>query len=204
MLVRYVYDSPSYYRARYYDPSIGRFISEDPIGYDGGINLYGYVGNDPTDFIDPSGWLPKRKDKFYGHNDPHFKKWFHRCWKRSGDADAGRDTMDEAFEVWESLGRPQNGKCGGGNDPCEQKKKRLQQKTMFEIQQEEESARYMEKVWIDVLIGDGALLVVGTAGAFGLLDGAGAGAGGAVMPKPIPIAPPAPAPAPPIALPPAA
>jgi len=45
-----------YYRARYYSPQLGRFISEDPLGFDGGdVNFYGYVGNDPVDFIDPSG-----------------------------------------------------------------------------------------------------------------------------------------------------
>jgi len=45
----------SYYRARYYDANIGRFISEDPIGFGGGINLYAYVGNSPATIIDPSG-----------------------------------------------------------------------------------------------------------------------------------------------------
>jgi RHS repeat-associated protein len=45
-----------YYRARYYDPTIARFISEDPIGFYGGINFYSYVGNSPTNFVDPSGW----------------------------------------------------------------------------------------------------------------------------------------------------
>jgi hypothetical protein len=44
-----------YYRARYYDPTSGRFLSEDPIGFEGGINLYAYVLNDPLDLIDPSG-----------------------------------------------------------------------------------------------------------------------------------------------------
>ena len=45
-----------FYRARYYDPAIGRFISEDPIGFDGGdVNLYAYVANDPVNLIDPSG-----------------------------------------------------------------------------------------------------------------------------------------------------
>lgn len=44
-----------YYRARYYDPTIGRFLSEDPIGFNGGINLYTYVGNRPVNFIDPFG-----------------------------------------------------------------------------------------------------------------------------------------------------
>ncbi len=44
-----------YYRARFYNTQTGRFISEDPIGLAGGINLYGYVGNNPTGFGDPSG-----------------------------------------------------------------------------------------------------------------------------------------------------
>lgn len=45
-----------YYRARYYSPSLQRFISEDPIGFSGGdINLYAYAFNSPTNFTDPSG-----------------------------------------------------------------------------------------------------------------------------------------------------
>ncbi|MBI5055168.1 MAG: choice-of-anchor D domain-containing protein [Nitrospirae bacterium] len=45
-----------YMRARYYDPNVGRFISEDPIGFEGGdINLYAYVGNQPVNYNDPNG-----------------------------------------------------------------------------------------------------------------------------------------------------
>ena len=35
-------------RARHYAPSLGKFLSRDPIGYDGGSNLYAYVGGDPA------------------------------------------------------------------------------------------------------------------------------------------------------------
>jgi uncharacterized protein RhaS with RHS repeats len=43
-------------RARYYDPDVGRFISEDPIGFDGGdVNLYTYVGGNPVMGVDPWG-----------------------------------------------------------------------------------------------------------------------------------------------------
>lgn len=46
-------------RARFYDPRLGRFISEDPIGFAGGdINLYGYVRNQPQWFRDPMGLQP--------------------------------------------------------------------------------------------------------------------------------------------------
>jgi RHS repeat-associated protein len=44
-----------YYRARYYNPQIGRFLQTDPVGYDAGMNLYAYCGNEPIDRTDPSG-----------------------------------------------------------------------------------------------------------------------------------------------------
>ena len=45
-----------YYRARYYSPTLQRFISEDPIDFAGGdTNLYAYVSNSPCNFTDPSG-----------------------------------------------------------------------------------------------------------------------------------------------------
>jgi RHS repeat-associated protein len=45
-----------YMRARYYDSRVGRFISEDPIGFAGGdTNLYAYVQNDPVSLVDPEG-----------------------------------------------------------------------------------------------------------------------------------------------------
>src|SRR6202171_5117942 len=44
-----------YYRARYYDPAIGRFLSEDPIGFNGGENFYAYTRNNPVDLKDPFG-----------------------------------------------------------------------------------------------------------------------------------------------------
>jgi RHS repeat-associated protein len=46
-----------YYRARYYNPYIGRFLQTDPIGYGDGINWYAYCGNNPLAFVDPTGQL---------------------------------------------------------------------------------------------------------------------------------------------------
>jgi RHS repeat-associated protein len=50
-----------YFNARYYDPSIGRFITEDPIR--SGLNWYAYCGNNPLSFTDPSG-LRDTEDAF--------------------------------------------------------------------------------------------------------------------------------------------
>ncbi|MDQ7247295.1 RHS repeat-associated core domain-containing protein [Dongia sedimenti] len=44
-----------YYRARYYNPSWGRFINEDPIGLAGGVSLYAYAGGSPIGLSDPLG-----------------------------------------------------------------------------------------------------------------------------------------------------
>jgi RHS repeat-associated protein len=51
----------SYYRARYYDPSAGRFLNEDSIRFDAGVNFYAYVGNAPGQWADPYGACPPRK-----------------------------------------------------------------------------------------------------------------------------------------------
>lgn len=47
-----------YMRARYYDAETGKFTSEDPIGFEGGLNLYAYVGGNPIMAVDPDGLCP--------------------------------------------------------------------------------------------------------------------------------------------------
>jgi RHS repeat-associated protein len=44
-----------FYRARYYDPAAGRFLSEDPTTFEGGINFYDYVWNNASNLVDESG-----------------------------------------------------------------------------------------------------------------------------------------------------
>ena len=62
----------SYYGYRYYVPALGRWLTRDPLGEAGGINLYGFVGNNPMNFLDPFGleklivWVPANT-----HNDLH-------------------------------------------------------------------------------------------------------------------------------------
>lgn len=58
-----------YYRARYYQPRLQRFIAEDPIGLLGGdANLYAYVKNSPTMFLDSLGLVQQRDN--LAHNNP--------------------------------------------------------------------------------------------------------------------------------------
>jgi RHS repeat-associated protein len=63
------YDSETelyYYRARYYNPHIGRFLQTDPVGYEEGLNLYTYCQNNPINFVDPYGL--------------GIKEWFKKSW----------------------------------------------------------------------------------------------------------------------------
>ncbi len=60
-------------RGRYYDAALGRFISRDPAGLAGGINLYAYAGDDPVDSSDPTGddcWGPCEGEPYWGPNWP--------------------------------------------------------------------------------------------------------------------------------------
>ena len=62
-----------YYRARYYHPGLQRFISEDPIAFAGGdFNVYAYVRNRPTRFIDPKGLQQlELTDPIFGPSNPN-------------------------------------------------------------------------------------------------------------------------------------
>jgi RHS repeat-associated protein len=82
-----------FYRARYYDPVLKRFVSEDPIGLGAGTNVYAYVGGDPIGFTDPDGLNPKRSPRFicvncgafHGGGTPYCPD----CLKKSQDPNGG-------------------------------------------------------------------------------------------------------------------
>lgn len=64
-----------FHRARYYDPMDGKFVSKDPIGFEGGLNLYQYTSSNPLNYIDPFG-LDKMTDELrenaVGLEEPFF------------------------------------------------------------------------------------------------------------------------------------
>ncbi len=73
-----------YYRARYYDPKVGRFISEDPIGFSGGNNFFVYADSNPIRYSDPTGLLTtcfvkKQHDYARKTTDPETGKCVFGC-----------------------------------------------------------------------------------------------------------------------------
>jgi len=64
-----------YYFHRYYYPTFGRFINEDPIGLNGGLNMYLFIDNDPLNYFDPFGL---DKVKLLAEE---MGKWFGWYWK---------------------------------------------------------------------------------------------------------------------------
>jgi RHS repeat-associated protein len=180
-----------YYRARYYSPRWGRFVSEDPSEFSGGLNLYVYVGDAPTNLADPLGLRPS-----YKYGDMQHRKCkpaeLAECERMCGPRGVKLCEVNQVFRVFRVLkGRPALGwvdvanptcSCNDPDDGCEKKKVPVPQTgpTLFEQNLLEQSARYREQFWKWVLFGDYLIGVVGTGGAFGGA-GAAAGAGGRVL-----------------------
>jgi RHS repeat-associated protein len=97
-----------YYRARWYDPQVGRFVSEDPIGFRGGdANFYNYAVNDPINLTDPDGNQfradrDRPGDQYPGMTEPYDPKK-----AKTSLGDLARD-LGDGYNPW-------IGVEGGGN-----------------------------------------------------------------------------------------
>ena len=75
---------------RYYDPGTGKFLNRDPIGYQGGMNLYGFADGNPVNEEDEDGFAPHVRA--HGGNGHHYVP--HSIWKNEGLSDEVADYLD--------------------------------------------------------------------------------------------------------------
>jgi RHS repeat-associated protein len=170
---------------RYYNSSAGRFLTPDPISYLGGVNLYGYVANNPINFIDPLGLdkliLPKNPSGLPPgwkhdptHRPPHGERWrgpggdtldFDKAQpgKRGfrGKDHWHHNDGDEHYEPGDEIEVQPS--CDSPGGAPKRALKRLPGPTMDELRMEEESHRQMERFWGKILVGSiiGGGVVVG-------------------------------------------
>jgi RHS repeat-associated protein len=111
-----------HYRARYYSPSLQRFLTKDPIGHAGGdANLYGYVGNAPTVWTDPEGlvgWPPIAPPYEGGGFDPVGWLWDRLAygwdWLQDGWSKCRKDVQVATRQALTDLGDwAQRNLCAG-------------------------------------------------------------------------------------------
>jgi RHS repeat-associated protein len=99
------------YRARYYDPAVGRFLSEDPIGFSGSVDFYTYTNNNPLNWTDPFGWDRVRvccRPLRFMKPLLLFRIW-HHCYIQITDADG--------TQTWGVLPPQPNQDDGSGQQP---------------------------------------------------------------------------------------
>jgi RHS repeat-associated protein len=92
-----------YNRARYYMPNVGRFISQDPIGLAGGLNVYAYANGLPTSFRDPYGLTAEDVSNAWG-------------WMQSNYPEVTNGASVEgsaALSAWNSSGVPSSWQADG-------------------------------------------------------------------------------------------
>jgi RHS repeat-associated protein len=99
-----------YYGFRYYMPDMGRWAGRDPIGEQGGVNLYGFVGNDGVGTVDVLGREPTSVSGGFGFNGAD--DWFKHVARGGYEGDVGTGgTGEDMLNYLKKLTKSEEGCC---------------------------------------------------------------------------------------------
>jgi uncharacterized protein RhaS with RHS repeats len=178
-----------YFNARWYDPELGRFITEDPIK--DGLNWFAYVNNNPLRYVDPTGLMSTDQDEYeenksYESENPEQiigEPWPETSTDESeNDQDLAQSTSENQNETEnESQSQDSGNAENAENDNSEQTDKKQESTNPFMTWLEKPAGAPLSdneaKVQIGVgsgemVLGAGGIVVAGTAttvgGAYGI------------------------------------
>jgi RHS repeat-associated protein len=92
-----------FYRARYYSPSLDRFVAEDPLGLSGGdVNMYGYALQSPTNYVDPFGLICTTRYIFVSCDFESFELWTMRRAEEAHEQQHVKDNLLDPYNLYRS------------------------------------------------------------------------------------------------------
>lgn len=93
------FSNQTWHRNRYYSPTLGRFTTKDPIGFNGGFNLYRYADNNPMLFVDPFGLLSECECESLASDISMLMRNFAKQWTMFSNYKTGMTYKDFDFST---------------------------------------------------------------------------------------------------------
>ena len=113
--------------SRRYDRVSGCFLTQDPIGLAGGVNLYAYAGNNPISYDDPFGLFDVE------YTDKQTQQDVEAMRKKSKTFDKSIHNLENNHHVLVKIGRGSTAPCGGGGGCSQQEGKNKKGQDVYQV-----------------------------------------------------------------------